>query len=108
MDVISDGVRYRGQDIPEGEEIKDVDHELAQRWINKGFARPKGKGKEAPKEENKDNEPEIELEATTEDGDPRCQEIKSDGEQCKNAAKYPEDNPIYCGTHKDKLEEESG
>jgi len=46
------------------------------------------------------------LEAFTADGRPRCQSLKNDNEtQCANAAKYPEDNPIYCGAHKNKLEE---
>lgn len=31
-----------------------------------------------------------------------CEATTSDGEQCKNKAKYPEDNPKYCGVHYDK------
>lgn len=45
------------------------------------------------------------LEALQEDGDPRCQAITGSKVQCDNTAKYPEDNPIYCGIHKSKLEE---
>lgn len=45
------------------------------------------------------------LEELTDDGDPRCQEITGSGTQCKNAAKYPKEEPKYCGTHKDKAEE---
>lgn len=64
---------------------------------------------ETLEETNEENPEEVEdngLKAFTEDGEPRCQEIKNDGEQCTYAAKYPEDNPKYCGRHKNKLNEE--
>lgn len=62
---------------------------------------------EPVKEETEEvlQEEESDLEEFTDDGDPRCQEITGSGNQCKNAAKYPEEDPLYCGTHKDKLEE---
>lgn len=54
----------------------------------------------------KQEETESKLVKTTEDGEPRCQHIKDDDEQCTYTAKYPEDDdPIYCGVHKNKLEE---
>jgi len=48
--------------------------------------------------EEEDQE-ENELEKYTEDGNLRCQEVKSDGTQCTYDAKYPEDDPKYCGVH---------
>ena len=48
---------------------------------------------------------EEKLEKVTSERKPRCQEIKSDGSQCTYDAKYPEDNPKYCGIHKKSLEE---
>ena len=35
-----------------------------------------------------------------------CEAEKSEGGLCENKAKYPEDNPEYCGIHKYKLEDE--
>jgi hypothetical protein len=57
---------------------------------------------EPVKEETEEvlQEEELALEEFTDDGDPRCQEITGSGSQCKNAAKYPEEDPKYCGTHK--------
>ncbi|MFP4686901.1 MAG: chemotaxis protein CheA [bacterium] len=34
-----------------------------------------------------------------------CQATTAKGEPCSNEAKYPEDDPRYCGVHKKKLEE---
>lgn len=58
--------------------------------------------KEPMKEETEEvlQEEEPGLKEFTDDGDPRCQEITGSGNQCKNAAKYPEEEPTYCGTHK--------
>jgi len=50
------------------------------------------------------NSEEIIFQAFTESGEPRCQAITGDGSQCEHAAKYPEDDPIYCGIHKSKIE----
>ena len=41
MDVISDGLRFKGEDIPERKEIKNVSSNLAERWFDMGFAHPK-------------------------------------------------------------------
>ena len=51
-------------------------------------------------EETDEEETDEELVSLTEDGEPRCQEIKKDGTQCTLDAKYPEDDPKYCGIHK--------
>ncbi len=37
---------------------------------------------------------------------PVCQVKTAKGEPCSNEAKYPEEDPRYCGVHKDKVEEE--
>lgn len=34
-----------------------------------------------------------------------CEAEKSNGESCEYVAKYPKDDPKYCGVHKDLLEE---
>ena len=34
----------------------------------------------------------------------QCQAITGSGNQCQNDAKYPEEEPQYCGIHKNKLE----
>lgn len=34
----------------------------------------------------------------------QCQATTSSGSQCSNEAKYPEEDPKYCGIHKNKLE----
>ena len=52
-------------------------------------------------EENIDDEEVVEEEEEV----LQCQATTSNGEQCKNDAKYPEDEPKYCGVHKSKLEE---
>ena len=53
--------------------------------------------KEIPKEEE-ETDTLVEL---TEDGEPRCQKVKKDGSQCEYVAKYPEDEPQFCGLHKE-------
>lgn len=72
----------------------------------------KEEGKEIPaeeyfKEEEKvkvTSEITVEEEDTEEEDSNQCQAITSSGERCQNEAKYPEDNPKYCGIHKSKLE----
>lgn len=36
-----------------------------------------------------------------------CEAKTQDGDSCSNEAKYPEDEPKYCGVHKDLLEDEN-
>lgn len=59
-------------------------------------------------ETEEDTSEEIEVELLNEDEEEefdRCQAKTSSGSQCKNEAKYPEDNPMYCHIHKSKSEE---
>jgi len=53
---------------------------------------------ETAKIEVVEEEEEIEEEIT------QCQAITSSGTQCQNEAKYPEEEPQYCGIHKSKLD----
>lgn len=41
MDVISNGLRYKGKEIPKGKEIKSVPNGLVARWLRMGFAKAK-------------------------------------------------------------------
>lgn len=61
---------------------------------------------EAEKEQENiiEEDGEENLEDLTKEGEPRCQARKADGTQCTFAAKVPEDNPIYCGRHRDLLD----
>ena len=43
MNVISNGLRYKGKQIPAGKKIKNVPSELAERWIEMKLARNKTK-----------------------------------------------------------------
>lgn len=54
---------------------------------------------EEEEKEDTSNEEEEVLEALTDDNKPRCQGLKKDGAQCSLDAKYPEDDPKYCGIH---------
>lgn len=36
--------------------------------------------------------------------DTQCQAFTASGSQCQNEAKYPEEDPKYCGIHKSKLD----
>ena len=47
----------------------------------------------------------IEEEESKPDED-QCQATTTSGEQCRNEAKYPEDDPKYCGVHKKLLDED--
>lgn len=44
------------------------------------------------------------VEEDTEQEDTQCQAFTASGNQCQNEAKYPEENPKYCGIHKSKLD----
>jgi len=44
-------------------------------------------------------------EVEEEEDEIKCKAITSNGNQCKNEAKYPEEDPKYCGIHKSKLDE---
>ena len=46
----------------------------------------------------------VEDEEETEEEITQCQAITSSGTQCQNEAKYPEEEPQYCGIHKSKLD----
>lgn len=52
-------------------------------------------------EEEVEEEVEEDIE---EENDNQCQAITSSGTQCQNEAKYPKEDPQYCGIHKSKLE----
>ena len=53
---------------------------------------------EVVEEEEENTEEPVEEEIT------QCQAITSSGTQCQNEAKYPEEEPRYCGIHKSKLD----
>ena len=46
----------------------------------------------------------VEEEEETGEEITQCQAITSSGTQCQNEAKYPEEEPQYCGIHKSKLD----
>ena len=48
---------------------------------------------------------EEEIEEETEEEFIQCQATTASGNRCSNEAKYPEEDPKYCGIHKSKLEE---
>jgi|GEM_PF-2393357 hypothetical protein len=64
VNVISKGVRYKGEDVPEGQEIKDIETELAQRWFNAGLASPKEE-----KDSKKDNQKNQQERDESQDGE---------------------------------------
>ena len=82
-------------DEPMNEKTEEPVNEVAEKPVNEPEKEP----------ETEEADKESELEEFTDDGDLRCVEITGSGTQCKNAAKYPEEDPKYCGTHKDKQEE---
>ena len=53
---------------------------------------------EVVEEEEENTEEPVDEEIT------QCQGITSSGTQCQNEAKYPEEEPRYCGIHKSKLD----
>ena len=108
---------------PDKEVVKETETEVEikiEESSDKTSKTVEKESKEKPIEEEAENEGEQEVEkkeaeesATEEEGDfadltkegePRCQAKKADGSQCTFAAKVPEDNPIYCGRHKDLLD----
>lgn len=71
-------------------------------------------GEEIPADEyfNKDTKEKVtetaDIEVVEEDVEEeeaiQCQATTASGNQCENDAKYPEEDPQYCGIHKSKLE----
>lgn len=55
--------------------------------------------------EEDENQNEEDQDQGQDQDETRCQAITGSGEQCKNTAIYPEEEPKYCGVHKGNLDE---
>lgn len=81
--------------------IKEDDKEIpAKEYFNPSKAEAVEKVTEkAEIEVIEDEEEDVEEEERTN----QCQATTASGNQCENEAKYPEEDPQYCGIHKSKL-----
>jgi len=90
------------------------DTEKLEKMVDSGYKFVINKdGKDIPAEEYFNKEEKVvetakievvEDEEETEEEITQCQAITSSGTQCQNEAKYPEEEPQYCGIHKSKLD----